>query len=789
MNTAIQELIKSWIVFPMVFIAASACFGGTVFRLSKFDLKSPLLLPTGFAALVVVGQFATVNWLIAPHTPLIVMIFTLLCALSFGREFIPWLKNNTKALALGLTVFYLHGLPILMSRTPTFAGWIKLDDGSIWLALTDQLLQAGHNTSMLAPSTHEAAAQIHLNPVGSIPYPSGSFVSLGVFSKWLFIDPAWLLQPYIAAGAMMLSVTLFALLQPIKVSNWIKVLAVVIAPTSALYLGYEMWGGIKELLLVPIIVLATALIPSILNRFNEPRCIIPFALACSAYVEIYSISGLVWLFMPALFLLVGITRALKRIPWSHIFLFFGTFGFCSIVTLYYIAQHPKDLARTASEAGSTSYVANLLGPLKFTQIFGVWLTGDFRYEPHFPVLNTALILLSCILFVLGCYFLIINGHSHIAVLAIWVTLISAVGLRGSPWISGKTLAMASPIVLVVALCAIGFIANRFSIEAWILAVILSTGVVASYSYTYHEVWLAPYKQLKELEVIGQNKSYASPALMIEFSSYGARHFLRKLDAESAGELRRHLIPLRTGEGLARGADADIDEFALSSVEYYQTLVLRKSPKSSRPPGNYDLKFSGAYYEVWQKNPDNKVPVEHYPFGSKDAQAGLPECSFLKSEIAPKLPGNTLLVSSATSSLTLPIVNVTSQTQGAGKKSVFESKFEVTNTSEFNLWVAGFAKGRIAVFIDGQRITTIPLPFSGWSAIVQIGDVKLTSGPHVLRAVMDSPWLTPGSGGISYPLGPFYLSDQTEKNSVTVVQPADLMTLCTKRVDWIELVPR
>ncbi len=789
MSLAVQELVQSWLVFPLVFVATSVFLGMAVFRFSNLSLKSPLLLPTGFAALVVVGQFSTLNWLIAPYTPLIFLLCALLCALYFGREFIPWVRHNTKALALGFSVFYIHGLPILMSGTPTFAGWIKLDDDSTWLAITDQILSAGRNTSNLAPSSYEATAQIHLNPIASIPYPSGSFVSLGVFSKWLLIDPAWILQPYIAAGAMMLSITLFAMLQPIRIANWTKVLAVVIAPTSALYLGYEMWGGIKELLLVPIIVLATALIPTILTRLNEPRCLIPFAVACSAYVEIYSISGLVWLFIPALFLLVSLTRALKRIPWSHIFVFFGTFGFCSFVTLFYILQAPADLARTASEARSSTYVANLLGPLKFSQIYGVWLTGDFRFAPHYSVANTAIVLLAGLLFVLGCYFLMTNGYSYIAVLAIWVTLISATGLNGSPWISGKTLAMASPIVLTVICCAIGFIATKFSIESGILAIILSSGVIASYGYTYHEVWLAPYKQLKELEIIGQDTSYSAPALMIEFSSYGARHFLRELDAESASELRRNLIPLRTGEGLARGADADIDEFALTSVEFYQTLVLRKSPKSSRPPGNYDLTFSGAYYEVWQKNPETKEPVEHYPFGSKDLQSGVPDCLFLESEIAPKSPGNTILVSSGISSLTLPIVEVTRQTQDAGKKTIYESKFEVNNVSHFDLWVAGFAKGRVAVFMDGEPVSTVFGPFNGWSAIVKIGDLKLTSGPHVLKVVTDSPWLIPGSGGLSYPLGPFYLSDQNEKHSVELVSPENLNSLCTKPVDWIELIPK
>jgi hypothetical protein len=790
MNTAVFELVQAWLFFPFVLVTSAICIGMAVFRISRLDLNNLLILPMGFAMLIVLGQIITLSSRIAPHTPIIFLVCVLLCAIYFVPEILSWFKCNLKALVLGFSVFIIHGLPILMTGTPTFAGWIKLDDGSSWLSVTDQMLLAGRDTTVLAPSTHEANVQILLNPgSGSYPYPTGSFVPMGVFSKWLFIDPAWILQPYMAAAAMILCVTFLALLKPIQIPNWSKLLAAFVAPTSALFLGYEMWGGIKELLLVPVIVLVTALIPLVLEKPNEPRRIIPFAVACSAYVLVFSISGLVWLFFPVIFLVVGLTRLKRNIPWVHALGFLSTFVVCSLAVVLPVLKNLRNLASYGDFAQSSTDIGNLLGPLKFTQIFGIWLTGDFRYGPHFLVVNTALVVLCGSLFVLGCYFFLTSGHSHIAVLGISVTLLSAFTLRGNAWISGKTLAMASPIVLAIALCALGFVANKFAMEAVIMAGLLSTGVLVSYVYTYHEVWLAPYEQLKELEAIGEDRSYAAPGMMIEYSSYGARHFLRNLDLEGAGELRRNLIPLRTGAGLAPGAVADVDEFALASLQNYQTLVLRTSANTSRPPGNYDLKFSGNYYEVWQRNPDSKLPVEHYPFGSKDVQSAIPECSFLDTEIAPKVPGNNILVSSGTSGLTLPIVDVTSQTKDAGNKSVFESKFEITNSSTFDLWVAGFTKGRAEIFIDDVPITTISHLLNGWATTSRFANVELASGPHVLKVVTDSPWLIPGSGGLSYPMGPFYLSDQNEKHSVEVVAPENLNSLCTKPVDWIELVPQ
>ena len=44
--------------------------------------------------------------------------------------------------------------------------------------------------------------------------------------------------------------------------------------------------------------------------------------------------------------------------------------------------------------------------------------------------------------------------------------------------------------------------------------------------------------------------------MTEYQPYGVRHFLRRLDAEGASELRRHLVALRGGGSLDKGAYAD-----------------------------------------------------------------------------------------------------------------------------------------------------------------------------------------------------------------------------------------
>ena len=114
--------------------------------------------------------------------------------------------------------------------------------------------------------------------------------------------------------------------------------------------------------------------------------------------------------------------------------------------------------------------------------------------------------------------------------------------------------------------------------------------------------------------------------MTDTEPYGARHFLRNLDPEGASERRRRLIPLLNGQGLEKGAYADLDQFQLGGILVYKTLVLARSPSESRPPSVYRLVWSGRYYDVWQR-PDAYPPIlAHTPLGDAVQPGGVPACS-------------------------------------------------------------------------------------------------------------------------------------------------------------------
>ena len=784
-----MELLQAWLVFPVVIISTSVGLGIAVFRRSGIDLQDPLVLPAGLVTFISLGTLFALSSKLAPVNSNFILAITLICIYKFWKPICDWYRYNAKFCALGLGVFYFHGLPIILSGTPTFAGWIKLDDGATWLAATDQILRAGRNTSGLNPSTHEAITQLLFNPNdGGLPYPTGSFVSLGVFSKWLSIDPAWLLQPFMAAAAMTVCFAIIALVNPIEIPAWSKFLAAFMAPMSALYLGYEMWGGIKEILFVPILLFVAAMVPIVLDNPQNKWRIFLLVLGCLGCISVFGPFGAIW-FFATISSLAAILINKSHFVRRRLFILLGIMTTLTLGLIVIILNNSKFFAKLLSWMPSSSDIGNLFRPLKFSQIFGVWLTGDFRYVPEFPILNAGLIILAASLFIVGCVKLLRFGHYQIAILAIWVTCLSVISLKGNAWISGKTLAISSPIVLAVVFCAIGFLASKHAVKSRFLALVLSAGILGSFTYTFHEVWLAPYDQLKELETIGKSKNFASPALMLEYSPYGARHFLRLLDTEGASELRRHLIPLKDGRALGKQAVADIDEFSLDSIQSYQTLVLRTSANSSRPPSNYDLTIKGRFYEVWQKNSDAIAPLKHFSFGSKESPTAIPECSYIDSIIQlPYFSTHRVLASSGQSFTKLQVINVTDLSRNS-RSIVYESKFEILKGGQFDLWVEGWIKGRAKIFIDNELVAVSSHVLNQYGTMAKIGGSQIASGSHILKVVTDTPWMTPGSGGTSAPMGPFYLSDQNKKTSVEFVPNADIKTLCTKSVDWIELIPK
>jgi hypothetical protein len=783
-------LLICWVGFPLLLALLSLGAGLLLEIVSGVRLPGALLAPAGLAGLVVVAGFATLTDATAElATPMVVAVSVAGLLLSQpwrGRRLDGW------AIAAAVAVFAFFAAPVVLSGEATFAGYIKLDDTATWLAMTDRVMEHGRSLHGLAHSTYEQTLSHYL----SSAYPVGSFLPLGVGSKLTGEDPAWLFQPYLALLATMMTLSFYVVIQPLVSSRRARALIVVISAQAALLYGFSLWGGIKELAAAWIVVLVAALGAAAARGEGGVRSVIPLAVACAAALEILSLGGIVW-FAPVLVLALAALLWLRGSEaWVRATFFLVVAGVLAIPSLIYAHEFLKPTL--GGVLTNQDELGNLVEPLSRLQFFGIWPAGDFRLDPEQlgPTYVLIGVLVVAALVGLGWCWRTRSWELPLYVLAATIGCVT-VAAFGAPWVDAKALATASPAFVLAGLVGTySVFRGRRRTEAVVVAAAIAGGILWSTALAFHEVSLAPRDRLAELERIGERFAGQGPALMTEYEPYGARHFLRKLDAEGASELRWRLVPLLNGQPLQKLGFADIDRFSLDGVLVYRTLVLRRSPAGSRPPSVYRLVSRGRYYDVWQRPEHAPQIAAHLPLGDDLQPASEPSCSTI-TQFARVAPTNGRLAAIARPKTTVVEFGQTALPPGWGpvpnargviyptRPGSIESSLSIPKAGRYGVWLGGAFRGRVELSIDGRvtRVARHELSHAGpW---VPMGHVSLGPGLHRTVLRYDQGNLHPGSGGPPFPLGPFALARETIDDQITYVPANQARRLCGKRLDWVE----
>jgi len=820
-----------------------AGWGVLVERAAGVRVGDALLLPLGLAAALVLAGTLTAFGPTVPAAVPIVGAGTaagLLLALprlrlgrmsSLGR----WPVLGRWPLLAGVGVLLVYGAPVLLSGEATFTGYVKLDDISTWFNIVDIVMAHGRSVTSLPPSTFSVTFS---GDVGAA-YPLGAFMLLGVGHGLTGIEVAWIIQPYLACCGAAIALCVYALLEPVIASPKLRALIAFFAAQPALLYGYSLWGGIKEMTAAFLLVLGVALAARLLRRDTDlptrrpipVRRLLPLALAAGALIQTLGVGATGWV-APALAVVaaVWLTRGWRaKALWASA-VSLGELGLLTVVFAVPVLVVLKSFVGNDSglfSSGQTqaTKLGNLLGPISGWQLAGIWPAGDFRFTPStFP---TALFVGLVVIGALTGLWIAARRHQFGLALYVAVALLGCGVVYfsgGTPWVTGKALAISSPALLAAALAGAGMLWSakrpwRTAAGVLIMA-ILAGGVLWSNVDAYQNVTLASHARLAELEHIGGLVAGKGPTFVNMYDVYADRHFLREGAPTEPAEYRPANLPLREGVILTKAAWADLDSFPLSTIEPYRSIVTQRTPAESRPPSIYKLIWQGRYYQLWQRpeRPATRI-IEHVPYGESIVR---PYCGVAQNAtMKPLCSMNPVATASCPQVRSLghlalkdhallvayqrPVPTIAfgddvlwpgSWTQDPASHSLTPTTpgtavghMSIPSSQRYELFLSGsFARG-FDVGVDGRevgRVKNQPTLFGGYAPI---GDLYLSAGVHKFTFTYPHVDLTPGSGwNQGTTLSGILLEPlQSPPSELITVRPAQARSLCGRPLDWIELV--
>ena len=147
-----MSIFICWVLFPIVFCLLSLGCRLLVQWVSGARMAGVLLLPVGYATIVVASQcttyFDATTFL---TTPLVIVLAVAGLALG-ARELRP-VRRDLWPATTGLGVFCVYAAPVVLSGHATFLGYTLLGDTSIHFVLIDRVMSHGHSLAGLAPSS------------------------------------------------------------------------------------------------------------------------------------------------------------------------------------------------------------------------------------------------------------------------------------------------------------------------------------------------------------------------------------------------------------------------------------------------------------------------------------------------------------------------------------------------------------------------------------------------------------------------------------------------------------
>ena len=208
---------------------------------------------------------------------------------------------------------------------------------------------------------------------------------------------------------------------------------------------------------------------------------------------------------------------------------------------------------------------------------------------------------------------------------------------------------------------------------------------------------------------------------------------------------------------------DLDEYRFDYVDQFDSMITRRSPSASRPPGDWELTYQNDYYALWTRRREPDVR-EHLGASTRDTATATVACSSVRALARrARREGDDLLVALRTEEPEFTPVDA--RTAGFWPESpIFpgnvvpltpaESRGRVSvRGGRYRVWVRGSFGRAIHVIVDGRDVGAAKGVNSSrqWHAVREL---TLSRGRHRVALAKHGGDLRPGDGFIGYvgPLG-------------------------------------
>lgn len=808
-----MDLVAPWLLYPLALSAICLGLGLLVERLADWRMPGALLLPVGFAALLALARLITFKSQTAELALPIIGVLAL-AGLALGRARLRALRPEAWMVAAALATFVAFGAPTFLSGAPTFAGYLALPDTSHQLGLADLYAHHGPDYTALP----DGSDRISLSTYVETSYPVAGQAALGVTAPLGLLDLAWLYQPFLTCLAVALFLALASITAPLFAQRRLAVLTAFVAAQSALVVGFAEQGSIKELAAVAMLVTAAAVLATAFRERRPARSMLALAVAAAAALGALGPAVLPYLAVAALLVAVvyGVRILRERRFTESLWLGAGAviaalLSIPVLATLHTAITVNTAVLDTSAQAApdAATVLGHLAAPLKLEQALGLWLSGDYRYDPvRYQSINTGLLVLAAAAALLGALWALRRRAWGPLVLVAIVGPVSLYLLqRGNAYADSKVLMIVSPALLLLAMVgAASLWRGRWRALSLIAMAALSAGVLGSDALAYHDVSLAPYHRYAELLTLNERLAGKGPVVLNEYDEFG-KYFLREVPGYNQPEYPHGY---RAGFSLedprvkaSLKSPLDPDDFALSYLESVPYLIVRRSPISSRPPSSFRRVWQGSYYDLWRREAHPRV-IRHEPLGLDVLHPAQPVSRATArswGSLARRLGGRIAVTQRQRAAAVLPSkaehpIAWTSfplypgalVTSGPGR---LKAAIRVPRGGRYEAWIEGSFARRLSLRMDGRFVGHTRPGLENPGAYQRIGTIALTSGKHRLGILQGGGDLRPGNAGYRSSLrhiGPIVLRPMPDERLALTYLPArDWRRLIGMNADWLEIV--